>query len=504
MAPRTASTSPSSTDSEDESKIPVIAKLIVYTSTTTTSKKSKARVTKTTKATKTKNFSFAFEATEENYLELLKLILVKHHIKSLPDLVAKKRYYPMKIQVPPATKSDAEDVVNLKEFNAIARKFDKKPPVKAITIYVDMKEVERGLKKNRLDKDDSESGSEDEPSNPANSSDEDEDLTGPERELAILRGKLREKYGNDRDNSLSYTDPTTGENIPLTVFMTKEWARALYDKVPGVSLSVPPNTPTFDLINRQPSIKKPRSSSASASLSLGNDGSAVQALGTIHSIFGVFNSLLNRENGHSQGGNTPATPAPAMNGNTPPTAGLDSPLANTPTKLGRFLEYAEQKGVSDVTEMEALFRARGFGPDVIEHLSKEDLAELGISRGDGIRLQKLAPKWWELEKMRPKKRKAAEAFSDDNNSPRRLRPDRPLSIRFEKRWINKETGELLEGSASYFGSGFRLGQAHEDVDYCWWYFSREVQASVPVPAGYLPVLDGDYAKEIQVGDEDSD
>ncbi|KAJ2925907.1 hypothetical protein H1R20_g11184, partial [Candolleomyces eurysporus] len=212
MAPRTASTSPSSTDSEDESKIPVIAKLIVYTSTTTTSKKSKARVTKTTKATKTKNFSFAFEATEENYLELLKLILVKHHIKSLPDLVAKKRYYPMKIQVPPATKSDAEDVVNLKEFNAIARKFDKKPPVKAITIYVDMKEVERGLKKNRLDKDDSESGSEDEPSNPANSSDEDEDLTGPERELAILRGKLREKYGNDHDNSLSYTDPTTVAN----------------------------------------------------------------------------------------------------------------------------------------------------------------------------------------------------------------------------------------------------------------------------------------------------
>lgn len=273
--------------------------------------------------------------------------------------------------------------------------------------------------------------------------------------------------------------------------------------MPGVLLAVPPNTPTFDVINRQPSIKKPRSSSASDSISSGNDAPAVQALGTIHSIFGVFNSLLNRENRHSQGSNTQATPAPAVNSNTPKTTGLDSPLANTPTKLRRFLEYAEEKGVSDVTELEQLFQARGFRPDIIEHLSKEDLAELAISRGDGIRLQKLAPKWWEMEKMRPKKRKAAEAFGENANSPHRDRPDPPpVSIRFEKHWIDKETRTLSEGSASYFRSGFCPGRAHEDVDYCWWYFSQEVQASVPVPASYLPVLDGEYANEL-VGDEDS-
>jgi hypothetical protein len=52
-------------------------------------------------------------------------------------------------------------------------------------------------------------------------------LTGPEKGLAHLRGRLHKKYRNDRDNSLSYTDPTTGENVILTVFMTKEWAWAL-------------------------------------------------------------------------------------------------------------------------------------------------------------------------------------------------------------------------------------------------------------------------------------
>lgn len=220
-------------------------------------------------------------------------------------------------------------------------------------------------------------------------------------------------------------------------------------------------------------------------------------------MFGMVSSLLNRENGHPHGANTPATPAPAVN-NTSLAGGFDSPLANTPTKLSRFLEYAEQKGVSDVTEMEPLFKARGFGPDIIDQLSKEELAELGISRGDGIRLQKLAPKWWEMEKLQPKKRRAAEAFGDDDNSARRLRPDPPTTtIRFEKRWIDKETGKLLEGSASYFGSGMRPGRAHDDVDYCWWFFSQDMQTTIPVPPGYLPVLTGDSANDIQVGDEDS-
>jgi hypothetical protein len=62
---------------------------------------------------------------------------------------------------------------------------------------------------------------------PVSDGSDNDNLTGPEKELAHLRGRLHEKYGNDRDNSLSYTDPTTGENVILTVFMTKEWARAL-------------------------------------------------------------------------------------------------------------------------------------------------------------------------------------------------------------------------------------------------------------------------------------
>jgi hypothetical protein len=58
--------------------------------------------TKTKKETQTKNFRFKFAPTEESYVKLLKAILVKHHIKCLPDVVGMKKIYPMKIQVPPA------------------------------------------------------------------------------------------------------------------------------------------------------------------------------------------------------------------------------------------------------------------------------------------------------------------------------------------------------------------------------------------------------------------
>jgi hypothetical protein len=207
---------------------------------------------------------------------------------------------------------------------------------------------------------------------------------------------------------------------------------------------------------------------------------ATQALGALNSIFGVFNTLLHT---HPQGGNTPTTPAFAVTGNNSPSrSGATSPPANTPTKLTRFLKYAELKGVDHITEREPLFKACGLGPDMIEHLSKDDLADLGISRGDGIRLQRLAPSWWDMEKTRlNRKGQADDAFPDDE-SPHRLRPApqaSPVSIRFEKRWIDTESGQLLDGGASYFGSGFRLGRAHEGLDYCWWYFSQEVQALVP-------------------------
>ena len=48
-----------------------------------------------------------------------------------------------------------------------------------------------------------------------------------ELELAHFRGLLKKKYANDHDGGYTYIDPATGDSVPLTLFMMKEWCRAM-------------------------------------------------------------------------------------------------------------------------------------------------------------------------------------------------------------------------------------------------------------------------------------
>ena len=43
------------------------------------------------------------------------------------------------------SKADACDVVNFEEYEAVANKILEKKPTRAITIFVDMKDVEKGI-----------------------------------------------------------------------------------------------------------------------------------------------------------------------------------------------------------------------------------------------------------------------------------------------------------------------------------------------------------------------
>lgn len=46
--------------------------------------------------------------------------------------------------------------------------------------------------------------------------------------LARFRQLLEKKYGTDHDGTYTYINPITANTIPLTPFMMKEWARAMY------------------------------------------------------------------------------------------------------------------------------------------------------------------------------------------------------------------------------------------------------------------------------------
>ena len=50
-------------------------------------------------------------------------------------------------------------------------------------------------------------------------------------ELARFRLLLEKKYATDHDGTYSYIDPATGTAITLTLFMMKEWARAMVSYV---------------------------------------------------------------------------------------------------------------------------------------------------------------------------------------------------------------------------------------------------------------------------------
>jgi hypothetical protein len=52
-------------------------------------------------------------------------------------------------------------------------------------------------------------------------------LTKLDSELACLCSLLEKKYSNDHNASYTYIDPVTLDTIPLTLFMMKEWARAM-------------------------------------------------------------------------------------------------------------------------------------------------------------------------------------------------------------------------------------------------------------------------------------
>ncbi|KAJ6542873.1 hypothetical protein B0H19DRAFT_1268078 [Mycena capillaripes] len=189
--------------------------IIVPGSSTSTGAKSKAKP-KEKKETKTKEFSHTFQATHENYLQLLKAILLKHGEEKYN--VTEKMTYGIKIQLSGVKKGDSIDVNNWSEYNTLAKHIIEARPPK-MSIYIEMADIQKQW---------SVCGS-----RGSNDKDEDADLYNSnglsdlDREMAHLRGKLEKKYQNDHNAGYTYIDPDTGTSYPLSPQMMKEWCHAM-------------------------------------------------------------------------------------------------------------------------------------------------------------------------------------------------------------------------------------------------------------------------------------
>ncbi|KAF8957940.1 hypothetical protein BDZ97DRAFT_1628693, partial [Flammula alnicola] len=409
---------------------------------------------------KNKEFSFVFKSSKENYLAFLSALVEKHgHSKYTP--VTLNRRFGIKVLVPPKkAKKDAIDVDKYDEFKALAEKIIKDKPEK-ITVSFTLEDVK---KNNKRDSEQDSDGSEGN-----NSSDgEDEDKKGGiDRELARCRGKLEKKYANPNDGGYTYV-ANDGERIPLTPALMSQWARAMYDN--EATILHPPNSVSFDRQTRARSLfKKPAASSDHGS---SDGGPVLQAVSSIlHDVRLMYGGDHRAE--HSDHAQVRSASAPAAIIET-----KSSPVKNTPTKLRRYLEYAENElGLDSVLIFEHSLAKEGYGPDILPYVPDEKLVLCGLSHGDAMRLKRGASGWWNgPEAKRPK---VMEDLVDKELEVEKRK------IRFEKRFTDG-------GCASVFGPGIMTGRNWREDEFVWWYFNDVTKKLEKVPDGYIPEIDQEY------------
>jgi hypothetical protein len=165
-----------------------------------------------------------------------------------------------------------------------------------------------------------------------------------------------------------------------------------------------------------------------------------------------------------------------------------SPVRNTPSKLSRFLKYAEEElGVPAATGYKDSFRAHGYGPDILHLVDDTALQHIGLSEGDIIRLKQSALRWWNLQSDSNKRKQPDEDVGGSAAQlmpPLRLEPRTPpnLKVRFKKRYHDG-------GLARVYGPCISPGTLSLDLDFNWTYFCEARSQYVSLPDGYVPIVD---------------
>ncbi|KAF9020346.1 hypothetical protein BDP27DRAFT_1377945 [Rhodocollybia butyracea] len=391
---------------------------------------------KSTKMTKdqvkTKSIPFTFLQIANNYMELMTHILVKYGLDS-KFKVTTRRVFQMKIQIPGEKKNQARDVDNEDEYLEVVEDI--------INSQTNMQHVQQHAKKIKAD-DNNDSDDEEEEDAEAENETNENGVTKTQAQLLKFRELLEGKYGNTKDSAFTIIDKSTG--LPM-------------DAVPGVTLDDPLFMPRKPL----PILTTPHHQYPSNSESPTSEGTTM--LGHLATVFSSLSDLTNRRS------QSPSRTAPS-------SATITSPAKNSPTKLPRFLEYAEKElGIEGAMLHRHTMEKARYGPDILSHVADEKLVALGVPEGDVIRLKQAAPVWWKGADAKRKRN----TLSDEGM--------RKKHIRFEKRFKDG-------GGGTMWGTGLRRVGDDDDLpeDYDWFYFSSDVDALVPVPANYLPVFEDNF------------
>jgi hypothetical protein len=167
-----------------------------------------------------------------------------------------------------------------------------------------------------------------------------------------------------------------------------------------------------------------------------------------------------------------------------------APAPNTPTKLSKYLAYAKKDlNIFAATTYEDAFRNNGIGPDILHLILDDKLISLGVNLGDTLQLKQHSLLWLNTQGNRKRKDHEHTPGPDDNNGhiPAALAWG-PNTIRFEKVWRDRDTGQVT-GRAAYYGE-IADGSLSERLDYMWLYKDDLAGEMVPLPPSKVLIVDG--------------
>ncbi|KIK35732.1 hypothetical protein CY34DRAFT_16840 [Suillus luteus UH-Slu-Lm8-n1] len=449
------------------------ATFIIYLDTytkTTTENNGKAK-TKEVKSTKVKEL--VFQVSESNHIEFLTTILMKHD-KSHYRITERKKYtfkYLLGNSLVVYRRAEAMDVDNQADYAEMAKKLISEEPQK-VKIFVDMKNVEK-LPASAQNETVGDIASQD----GSGASDDDEiavvdGATELDREIARFRRLIIKKWGNEYDNSVTYIHQS-GMEIPCTPAMIKDWARAMYDG--EATTTVPPNIPSFDPTKREPALHPMRHFATAPAAT-----PAATPVSTTD-ISSLTSMLLLRTVRDLTREATPLTPVPVRTMTSLP---VTSPVAPTPSTLTRFLKYAEDHlGVAFASTYEASLHGIGAGPDILVDMADQDLAQVGLSAGDIIRLKKGSVTWWNgpLTKSSAKRQRSDTTESEIPEYKK---------FQYEKRYHD---GGRARISGSCMKPDERPPAEQTMLDYDLYYFCENRKSWVIFPPGFTFESEGDHA-----------
>ena len=167
------------------------------------------------------------------------------------------------------------------------------------------------------------------------------------------------------------------------------------------------------------------------------------------------------------------------------TSSMLSPPHNMPLKLSWFLSYTETHlGIKNTCLHEDSLHTLGFGPDILHLVEDNVLKDIEFIPGDMIHLKQSMWQWWSTN--------AKSKWVSHMTSPLAQSTPPNKRVRFEK-WFHDGGCYMVYGPKMVEGESSLDTTVTTDFD--WYYLCTARDAMVPLPFGYVPIINGEHIDE---------